>query len=146
MEDNGWLAVTGPGMLASSQADQMLFRLQRLLDQAHIILLLEWAEGEDRSENRCRFDAHQHRRMHTAGYRYPIGSDDVQVQRMLIDLGQQRRSWNGEHKGLDRLAWACNRCGPFEDGHQCRLQLQAMDLRAHLFVGGQCNRRALVRR
>src|SRR6266566_1637776 len=47
MEDDGWFAVTGPGMFASIDSDQAIFWLQCLLHQAHIFLFLEGTEGED---------------------------------------------------------------------------------------------------
>src|SRR5437868_6314400 len=102
MEDNGRLAKTGPGMLASIDADQVLFSFQADLDQAHVILFLEWPQGQDRTEDRCRFDTDEYCSMHTASYRLTGGSDDIQVHRVLIDLGQQGRSRNGERKGLGR--------------------------------------------
>jgi hypothetical protein len=57
MEDNRRFPVTGPGMLASCLQHEALFRLDYLLQQAHVILLFERAEREDRAENGCRFDA-----------------------------------------------------------------------------------------
>src|SRR6266496_6011418 len=105
MEDNCGLAKTGPGMLASIDADQMIFSFQALLDQAHIVLLLEWSQRQDSAEDSSRFDANEHRRMHTAGNRRPIGSDDIQIHCVLIDLGQQGRSRNGERKRGGRLAF-----------------------------------------
>src|SRR5256885_11870888 len=83
MKDDGGFARAWPAMLASGEADQVLFRLQGLLDEAHIILLLEWPQRQDRTEDGCRFDTHQHRRMDTAGHRRPIGGHDVQLHRVL---------------------------------------------------------------
>lgn len=54
MEDNGGLAKTGPGMLTSSVADQMIFPLHADLDQAHVILFLEWPQGQDSAEDLLR--------------------------------------------------------------------------------------------
>src|SRR6266571_7863280 len=47
MEDDGRFAITGPGMFTSSEADEAIFWLQCLLHQAHVVLLLERAEGEN---------------------------------------------------------------------------------------------------
>ncbi len=102
MENNRRLAKTRPGMLTSSQADQLIFPFQAELDQAHVILLLERAERQNGSENRCGFDAHQDRRMHPLRHSNAIRCDDLQFERVLIDLGEQRRGRNGEHKRFRR--------------------------------------------
>src|SRR5438105_14192438 len=98
MEDNGGLAKTGPGMLTSIDSDQVIFPFHADLDQAHVILFLEWPQGQDRAEDRCCFDTDEHRRMHTASNRLTRGSDHVQVHRVLIDLGKEGWRGNGEHK------------------------------------------------
>ena len=46
--------------------------------------------------------------MHTVGDRNPIGRDDIQFKRVLIDLGEQGRSRNGERK---RFGGFCAREG-----------------------------------
>src|SRR2546422_988887 len=66
MEDNRWLAVTGPGMLASREGDQVIFPFQALFHQAHVILFFEWPQRQDCAEDGCCFDTNEHCRMHTA--------------------------------------------------------------------------------
>ncbi len=50
MEDNCGLSKTRPGMLASCEADQVIFPLQALLDQAHVVLLA--SAGRERGQHR----------------------------------------------------------------------------------------------
>ena len=95
-------------MLAPIDSDHVIFPFQALLDQAHIVLLFEWPQRQNRAEDGRCFDTDEHRRMHTTGNCLTRGSDDVQVHRVLIDLGQQGRRWNGEHKGLGRLSFTWN--------------------------------------
>src|SRR6266581_7524346 len=90
MKDNGRLAKTGPGMLTSIDANQMVFSLHTDLDQAHVVFLLEWPQGQYRAEDGCRFDTDEYRRMHTAGYRLARGGDDIQVHRVLIEPSVSR--------------------------------------------------------
>jgi hypothetical protein len=123
-------------MLTSIDAGQMLFPFHADLHQAHIVLL-EWPQGQDRAEDRCRFDTDEHRRMHTASHGRSIRGDDVQVHRMLIDLGEESRSRNGEHEGLGRLARPRHRFGPFAHRHQVRVYLQVLHGCTHLLVGGK---------
>lgn len=82
--------------------------------------------------------------MHTAGNGLARGSHDVQVHRVLIDLGQQGRRRNGEYKGLGRLAGTWNRFGPFTHGYQFWLTPQSMHLLAHLSIGGKFHWLALL--
>src|SRR5256885_10219139 len=84
MKDNGRLAKTRPGMLTAIDTDQLLFSFQADLDQAHIVLFLEWPQSQDRAKDRCRFDTDEHCCMHTAGHCFTRRSDDVQVHRMFI--------------------------------------------------------------
>src|SRR5205823_7968914 len=139
MEDNGRLAKTRPAMLTAIDADQVIFPLHADLDQAHIVLLFEWPQGQDRAEDRGCFDTDEHRRMHPAGYRRSIRSNDIEVHRMLIDLGQQCWSRNGEHKGLGRGAWPGHRFRSFAHRHQIWVHLQVLHGSAHLLVGGKCD-------
>src|SRR5437764_12262113 len=94
----------GPAMLASSSEDQTIFPFQTLFDQAHVVLLLEWAKGEDCSENRRRFDAHEHGSMHAARHGNAIRRHDIQFEGVLIDLGKQGWRRNGERKRLGRFS------------------------------------------
>ena len=84
--------------------------------------------------------------MHTLRHRNPIGRDDVQFERVLIDLGQQRRSRDGEHKRCGRGTGAREGCGLFAYSHQIRLTCESMDRSAHLVVGGQLDRDASILR
>src|SRR5439155_18190748 len=45
MEDDRRLSKTGPGMLTSSDANQVIFPFQAELDQAHIVLFLERSQS-----------------------------------------------------------------------------------------------------
>ena len=87
-------------MLTAIDTDQLLFSFQADLDQAHIVLFLEWPQSQHCPEDGRCFDTDEYRRMDTAGNRYPIWSDDIQVHRVLIDLSKQSRCRNGKDKGL----------------------------------------------
>src|SRR5260370_42423288 len=117
MKDNGRFAKTRPSMFTAVDADQWLFPFQADLDQAHIILLLEWSQSQDCTEDSSRFHANEHRRVHPAGNRLTRRRDDIQIHSVLIDLSQQGRSRNGERKGLGRLAFTWNGFGSFTHSH-----------------------------
>ena len=62
MEDDRWLSKTGPGMLTSIDANHMIFPFQAHLDQAHIVLFLEWPQRQSRTEDGRCFDTDKHRK------------------------------------------------------------------------------------
>src|SRR5437879_13177104 len=112
MENHRWLTKTGPGMLTSIDTNQMIFPFHAELDQAHIVLFLEWSQSQHRAEDGRCFDTDEHCRMHTAGHRLTRRSDHVEVHRVLIDLGEQSRSWNGDQKRPRRAAFPWDELRP----------------------------------
>ena len=74
--------------------------------------------------------------MHPFGHRNAIGRDDIQFERVLIDLSEQGRSRNGECKGLGGLTCMRDGFGSLAQGYQFRFIREAMDFPPHLIVGG----------
>ena len=72
--------------------------------------------------------------MHALCHRNAIRRDDVQLERVLIHLGQQGRGRNGEHKRFRRGTRAGKGFCSFAHGHQIWVVLEPSDFCADLFV------------
>jgi hypothetical protein len=132
-------------MRASCPHDQFILLFEGELHQTYIVLLLEWPQGQHRRENGRRLHTDENSGVDALRHRNAIGSGDIQFERVLIDLRDERRGGNGERKRFSRLTRTGNGPGPFAHGNQFRLHLQVLHGDTHLFVGGKFGRLACFR-
>src|SRR5438874_8271279 len=95
-------------MFAPVEGRPTILRLQTHFHQSHVVFFFETNQRQNRTENSCGFHADQDCSMHPMCDHCTRSIDNQLIKGMLIDLTDECRGSNGEHKGMRRhaLSWS----------------------------------------